>query len=76
MALTGAGVAQGNCELVKGTIEEAGWTCNVCERGLESGELVWSCPDCDWDGCKPCLDEAQKEEQAAVQRQAEEEGEG
>jgi hypothetical protein len=76
VALTGAGAAQGNCELVKGTIEEAGWTCNVCERGLEPGELVWSCPDCDWDGCKPCLDEAQKEEQAAVQRQAEEEGEG
>jgi hypothetical protein len=33
--------------------------CNVCERDLPAGSIVFSCIDCNWDGCgqvsPPCV---------------------
>lgn len=45
-------------DLEKSTTGGEGWMCNVCERDLEPGTVVFSCSDCNWDGCKGCLDEA------------------
>lgn len=31
------------------------WTCNVCEVSVPKGSLLYSCRDCDWDGCGLCF---------------------
>eukprot|EP00960_Hanusia_phi_P060970 764685-Hanusia_phi.AAC.7 len=51
-------------ELEKSEKREQGWICNVCEQPIDIGALlarevvkgvqVFSCRECDWDGCGLC----------------------
>lgn len=42
----------GEHELAKSATNLEGWTCNVCDKALALGTTVYSCRDCDWDGCR------------------------
>ena len=42
----------GEHELIKSATNLEGWTCNVCDKALALGTTIYSCRDCDWDGCR------------------------
>ena len=56
----------GEHELIRSDTSLPGWTCNVCAKALPLKTTVFSCRDCDWDGCKDCLNEAKRTAAAEV----------
>ena len=56
----------GNHELIRSSTPTDRWICNVCEKPLPLQSTVFSCRECDWDGCKDCLKEAQRTAAAEI----------
>ena len=40
--------------LTSTTAASAGLSCDVCRRGIKSGEAIYSCAPCDFDACDCC----------------------
>jgi len=56
----------GDHQLERSATHLDGWTCNVCDTPLPLKTTVFSCRDCDWDGCCDCLNEAKRTASAEV----------